>query len=359
MAESGSDPGAPVPKDTIDPELIKLARSKTRVGLVTAAGVVILAALFVVRLNADRRFGGSSTEATKVTAQDIVDGKVDLDRYVSVEAEPFIAGAVRATQGQNQTGLRVAPVRGTADRLWIVLPGDGWEAPSGYVYKGRLRKLDDLPFAAAIDTDVTEHPRPVFAPPAAIRAAFASGTVDGIAVADNDRVAFDVVDPNVASVIVSFVDRLPSINAWTVALGDAGIKLGATAAQPLGTDRARFDVAMSVADVTHKLADAKLFATRVEPVTRHDTTTWGSLKGSPPGGFVVGSATIPDAQIDLIGVFAARGTPHDAYAIITGERPEDYWYVLPITMVLVGIGLVFAWALVRAVRRDLLSPRAT
>ncbi|HEV7558182.1 MAG TPA: hypothetical protein VGO00_22090, partial [Kofleriaceae bacterium] len=76
MAESGSDPGAPVPKDTIDPELIKLARSKTRVGLVTAAGVVILATIFLVRLNPDRRFGGGSSEASKVTAQDIVDGKV-------------------------------------------------------------------------------------------------------------------------------------------------------------------------------------------------------------------------------------------------------------------------------------------
>ncbi|HEV7558871.1 MAG TPA: hypothetical protein VGO00_25540, partial [Kofleriaceae bacterium] len=278
---------------------------------------------------------------------------------VSVEAEPFIAGAVRATQGQNQTGLRVAPVRGTADRLWVVLPGDGWEAPSGYVYKGRLRKLADLPFADAIDDDVTEHPRPVFAPPAAIRAAFASGTVDGIAVADTDRVAFDVVDPAVSSVVASFTERLPSINAWTVALGDAGIKLGTTSAVPLGSDRARFDVAMPVADVTHKLADAKLFATRVEPVTRHDTTYWGALKGSPAGGFIVGGSTIPDAQIDLIGVFAARGTPHDAYAIITGERPEDYWYVLPITIVLIGIGVVFAWALVRAVRRDLLPPRAT
>ena len=53
-----------------------------------------------------------------------------------------------------------------------------------------------------------------------------------------------------------------------------------------------------------------------------------------------------------------RGIPSDAYALITGEHPEDYWYVLPVTILLAAIGLLFAWALVRAVKRDLLPARA-
>jgi hypothetical protein len=42
--------------------------------------------------------------------------------------------------------------------------------------------------------------------------------------------------------------------------------------------------------------------------------------------------------------------------LLTEERPAEYWYVLPITLALAAIGLVFAWALVRAVKRDILSP---
>ena len=66
----------------------------------------------------------------------------------------------------------------------------------------------------------------------------------------------------------------------------------------------------------------------------------------------------PTPQLDLVGLYVERSIPSDAYALITGERPEDYWYVLPITIALGVIGLVFAWALVRAVKRDLLPARA-
>ena len=65
---------------------------------------------------------------------------------------------------------------------------------------------------------------------------------------------------------------------------------------------------------------------------------------------------IPDVQLDLVGLYVARAIPSDAYALITSERPPDYWHVLPVTIGLALIGLVFAWALVRAVRRDLLPP---
>src|SRR5215470_10454320 len=107
------DPGAPIPKDAIDPDLVKLARSRPKIGAVTAAGIVALAAVFAIKLNPDRRFSGNDTKPTKVTAQDIVAGNVDVDRYVSVPAEPVIAGAMRATQAEAETGLRIAPVRGT------------------------------------------------------------------------------------------------------------------------------------------------------------------------------------------------------------------------------------------------------
>jgi len=107
------------------------------------------------------------------------------------------------------------------------------------------------------------------------------------------------------------------------------------------------------------LQAANLWApARLEAMTHHYETTWAKLRGSSPAGFVVDGTTIPDAQIDLVGLYVSREIPSDAYALITDEHPEDYWYVLPITLALAAIGLVFAWALVRAVKRDLLPTRA-
>ena len=110
--------------------------------------------------------------------------------------------------------------------------------------------------------------------------------------------------------------------------------------------------------ITSKLEAANLWAARVEPITRHYETTWGALRGSSAAGFTVEATTIPDARLDLVGLYVNRAIPAGAYALITSERPEDYWYVLPIMVALVLIGLLFAWALVRAVRRDVFPARA-
>jgi hypothetical protein len=119
----------------------------------------------------------------------------------------------------------------------------------------------------------------------------------------------------------------------------------------------RFEVAAPVAGTTIRLEAAKLFAARVEPVRRHYETTWSALRASSPAGLTFGAEAVPDAQIELVGLYVARAIPDDAYALVTGESPDDYWYVMPITVALAAILLVFAWALVRAVRRDLLPAR--
>src|SRR5262249_25945101 len=117
------------------------------------------------------------------------------------------------------------------------------------------------------------------------------------------------------------------------------------------------DIALpnAVATTATKLEAAGLWAARVDPVTHHHDTTWRALKGSGPAGLTVAGITIPDAQLDLIGLYVVRDIPSGAYAVIIGENPQDYWYGLPVAILVGLIGLVFAWALVRAVKRDLLS----
>jgi hypothetical protein len=364
-AGAAGETGAPVPRDAIDPDLIKLQRPRTKVGLVTAAGIVLLCAYFLFRLAPDRHFANASSTPTAVAVSDILAGKVSADEYVVVQAEPLMSHALRAVKTRGDLGLRVAPVRGTSDRMWLALSGDGWSQPTtDNQYKGRLRKLAELPFADAARSFATDHPRPVFATAAATRAALAGAPLetvagDTVAVGDGDRVAVDVVDPTHSIIIASFNERLPSTAAWLAAFTSAGLTAKPATANPddAALGQARFDVAAPAADTIKKLETAGLWAARVESVTQHLTTTWGALRKSPPGSFVLDGATVPESQLDLVGVYTARAIPEDAYALLVGELPDDYWYVMPITVTLAIIGLLFLWALVRAVRRDLLPTR--
>ncbi len=368
MAESTSveDPGAPIARDAVDPDLIKLKRAPAKIGVITALGVVFLCAVFLLRLNGDRKFAGSG-DPEKVTVEQILTGNVGTDKYVTVEAEPLMSHAIRTSVQKGGLGLRVAPVRGSGEKLWLVIDGNGWDQPVTTGFVGRLRSLDALPFAKAVDEYATAHPRPMFATAAAARAGFASGKVamvsgEAMPVVDADEVALDVVDPNSALIVAALNERLPTAEAWATALTSAGITTGPAIPPPTGvSDQIRFDVkgAGAVGTTTTKLEAAQLWAARVEPVTRHYKTTWSTMKASTGAGFTVApSVTIPDADLDLIGIYASRGIPDGAYALISGEKPADYWHVLPISIGLALIGLLFLWALVRAVKRDLLPTRA-
>ena len=358
---SERDPGAPVEPGAIDPELIKLRRPRPKVGLITAAGLVFLCIFALIRLTPDRRFAGHGSAATPAQPADILAGKVDLDQLVTVAADPLASHAIRVTRAAGTLGLRLAPFRGTGDRLWLATTGDGSDPPVVTGYTGRLRKLDDLAFAAAARAYSDEHPRPAFATAAAVRSAFATGRVvtvagDSVSIADRDEVALDVVDPAAATIAASLTLR--DVAAWRAELSRAGITPTAVGEPNTAIGQVRFSVAAPVSITTAQLEKARLFGARVEPVTRHHQTTWATLRRSPPAGLDVGGATLPDDQIDLIGLHVLRGIPHDAYAIVTGESPDDYWYVLPITIALAATMLVFAWALVRAIRRDLWPARA-
>jgi hypothetical protein len=345
-----------------DEELISLARTRPNIRALTAAGVVFLAGFFLLKLNPDRRFSSNDETPKSVAISDLVNGSVDKDSYVSVAAEPLMSHAIRAQTAKNSVGLRIVPVKGSSEKLWIVLPGDGWSDPTKAAYTGRVRELHDLPFAGVIEDFVAAHPRPLFANASAVRAGFATGKItsvagDVITVRDNDRIGFDVIDPNAAIVVGAYNDRLPNLAAWTKALADAGV----TVKGPGRDDRERcfFDVEVpnAVATVATKLQAANLWAARVDPVTHHHETTWRGLRRSGPAGFTVGGLTIPDPQMDLIGLYVTRDIPSDAVAVIVGEQPQDYWYVLPVAILVLLIGLVFAWALIRAIRRDFLSAR--
>jgi hypothetical protein len=328
--------------------------------------MVFLCAFFVVKLSADRRFGGEDDQPRLVQLVDVVAGKVDADAFVELPAEPIMSHAIRATKGKGDPGLRVTPVRGSNERIWLVLDGVAWDPPATTGrYAGRLRALADMPFGESVREHAAAAPRAVFATASAIRAGFAAGTVksvdgDDIKLRDTDRIAFDVIDSSRSTVVATFTVGTPDhpalldVDAWKRELDKLQIPATPIAQdeRDKGLGQVRFDAQLGQRVVLEKLEGAKLWAARVDAVTRHLDTTWGDLKGSSPGELKVKTATIPDAAVDLVGIYVTRPIPSDAYALIVGEVPQDYWYILPITIVVGLIGLLFLWALIRTVRRD-------
>ncbi|MCX5745598.1 MAG: hypothetical protein NT062_24235, partial [Proteobacteria bacterium] len=225
-------PVGPIAKDAIDPDLIKLQRKRPKIGVATCAGLVVLCAFFVGRLWPDRRFGANDDTPTKATVADVLAGKVGLDAYVSVAAEPLVSHAIRTTLAKTSLGLRVVPARGANEQLWLVVSGDAWETPNTTGYVGRLRRMADLPFRSALEAYTAEHPRPMFATAAAIRQGLTGGKLvavggEPLTIRDADRVALDVLDPDVSVIVASLNQRLPDAAAWKAALERAGLPITA------------------------------------------------------------------------------------------------------------------------------------
>lgn len=373
---SGSDtkpklrePGAPVPRDEIDPDLIKLRRPPLRIGLLSSAAVVLVSVFFIFRLAPDRHFGGLADKPTAVSVKDILANSVTGDQFVTFAGEPLTAHTIRVTRTTGNPGLRAAPVRGSGDRLWLVLPGGAMTqinealSPQGIPqYQGRLRKLNELRFAGVMRGYANEHPRPVFAPVAAIRSSFSDGklvtvTGDTVTAHDNDRVVIETTDPDAAKLMVTYHDKMPDLAAWQAALSATGLIAATQAPDKTTFDTATFTLRASnaVVSATQKLEAAKLFAYKIEPVVRNLETTFAVLRASAPGALAFGATAIADAQIDLVGVYAAREIPSDAYALVVGEAPQEYWHIMPLTIALGVLTLLFGWAFVRTLRRDVLT----
>jgi hypothetical protein len=299
-------------------------------------------------------------------------GSVSTERLVALSAEPLMAQAVRSTVSKGSYGLRVVPVRGSSERLWLVLSGDGWEPAQLDGYVGRLRRLADLPLSASLRDQVTSHRSPAFARSVDVRAGFASAKVqtvtgDQVSPADGDRVALDTVDPDAATVVCTMTTA-KTPEQWVGALEAIGIHVTGTPAitpemvklevhqQDASTAvQAKLDAELRDAAQTNRASP--LWSCRVDRVTHHYETTWAQLRGSPTGTLTFGAQAVPDRQIDLVGLYVTSDVPGDAYALIVGDRPADYWYVLPVMIGLSVFGLLFLWALVRVVRREIL-PRA-
>src|SRR5687768_10697825 len=109
VAESKIEEGARVPPGTIDPDLVKLGRGRSKIGVITAVGVVVLCVYFLLRLGPDRKFAGEGDKPTAVAISDILGDRIGPNSFVELEAEPLVSHAIRSVKARGDVGLRVVP----------------------------------------------------------------------------------------------------------------------------------------------------------------------------------------------------------------------------------------------------------
>ncbi len=360
--DANREPGAPIGKDEIDPDLIRLPRGALQIGLIAAAGVLVLCIALLVRLRHDVGYAREDDTPRPVTAADIVAGKVADNSYVTLEAPPDRAGAVRLRLTKGSDGHRVVAVRGTGDRLWLALPGDAMDhaAQRDDRVSGRLRRLADVRYAGPLARALAAYPAPRFITGAELRRARTANAtsvtlIDGqpLTLGADADVDLSVVDPNAAIVVAALSEAYPTAAAWADALVTAGVIPAGQAPISATADLVRWEVRRpdAVAAVQAILDQAQLSGARTDASATNLRTRFSALAVTDAG-VTSPAGVIPWSAIDVAAVWAPRPVPAGAWVVLADERPGDYWYMQAIFVGLVLIGALATWALVRAVRRQ-------
>jgi hypothetical protein len=227
-------------------------------------------------------------------------------------------------------------------------------------YEGRLKRLDDLPFAASLRRHARESVVPRWVEARALREALEKGAPSvrdpwGDEIAANPATPAIVVEEVVdgARVVAGIREFLPDEAAWLADFAKAGITVVGGKATETAEKELTFEVQdpEGVAGVTRKLRAIQNYSFAAEPLVRRHQATWGELKAEAAG-LRAGAVTVAWDNLDSAALTSARPVPGDAMVLVAGEKPDTYWYVWP---VFIGLGLfaaLFVWALVRAIRQD-------
>lgn len=368
--ELADHPGRPRGRDELDPELVVLPRPRASIGPLLALSVLVFCVYFLVRLRSDLVFAHAGDDPAQVKDAAAVLA-ADLDSYVEVPAIPDRAALLRVYTSDATDGHRLAPVLGSGGRLWILFAGNHWVEPPAYGerVRGRVKELDDLPFADALRDELARTPLPraldvkvVLAgmrvrPPTVTpkRAEVPDVSGDPVLLAAHDEVTVVVRATREARVVVVATDAQRDEAAWRAALEGAGLTTTSPAAENQPAATWSFEVAApdGLDAVAARLVAARLFAADVQPIDRTYRATWAQL--SADGGTLVvpdgaGAARVDFADVSAILAHAPRRAPHDARVLVATDRPEDYWHVTAIYVVLIVLAAAFAWALWRGVR---------
>lgn len=149
----GAEVGAPIPADSVDPELLRLSVPTPRRHPGVAIAVLLVSLLLVYRLRADLRYALQPAEPRALGVATAVVGSgqqtAALDSFVSLTGVPDHRNALAFDPKGGRARQHVFRLLGTASRLFVTAPASP-QPPYRDEYSGRLRRFDDLSFAETV-----------------------------------------------------------------------------------------------------------------------------------------------------------------------------------------------------------------
>ncbi|HEX6838678.1 MAG TPA: hypothetical protein VF334_19005 [Polyangia bacterium] len=348
------EPGAP---PTDDDDLATLAPAPRGKSPLVAAAVIALACVIGWHLRDDVRYAFlSRTPADLGEARSLATRGAALEdnRYVSVAGQAERRYALYLEPKGVRPRQTVFRVLGAPHGLFVVADGADNVHPTER-WSGRLRRFDAMPYAPSLrryygtETEVTR-----YLALDALKAALSGGgdvqlrdrMGEPLAVAPSQNVVVDVAYPGELKVYLS-KDKLPS-------LADARHELDRMGLSPSAGEETKdefvFIVPMPEArknEIVGKLSDKEM---PFQPHEERYTVTRGELHLDGDTLQVGARAQAPWAQIVAVGVPAPVEIGPDAFILVEGEAPAQFWWAPLILALLVAFAAFNVWYLVRAIR---------
>lgn len=149
----GLEPGAPIPADAVDPELLKLPVPLPRRHPLVAVAVLIVAGLLLYRLRGDISYALKPAEPVDVgsAAAALKVGKLTqhIDGYVRLSGMPDRRNALAFDPKGGRIRNHVFRLLGTGTRVFVAQVGTP-TAEASNQFTGRLRRFDEVSFADAV-----------------------------------------------------------------------------------------------------------------------------------------------------------------------------------------------------------------
>ncbi|MBT8492824.1 MAG: hypothetical protein KJO07_07165, partial [Deltaproteobacteria bacterium] len=143
----------------------------------------------------------------------------------------------------------------------------------------------------------------------------------------------------------------PDEASWTLALQQAGLDVVEGRAEGRGPEGEQFFYQVrhrgGPAAVERLLRDKDINAARAEPVVREHRAKLGDMDASQAGLAPPGKDPVAWSSMDLVRLVAPYPLRGGAKVVIATDRPQDYWHVLPLIIVLFVAALFFGFLLAK------------
>ena len=105
-----------------------IGRPRRTASPILSASIIVFCIFIMLRLRADFAFSRQSDDPTKITdITDIVEGRRgESNDYVKIKAMPDHSFVARVKVSEADYGQRVAPVVGTAAKVWVMVKATPW-----------------------------------------------------------------------------------------------------------------------------------------------------------------------------------------------------------------------------------------